>query len=536
MSKQTRTTTTDFGQVFLINSLPACQMVNAGIDVIVLDPDTKFEACRRYYEAVDSDILFYFNDIAIQAEAMGAKIHVTCDAMPCIAEPARVVQTPNPATWSRMQANAQVTTRLKACFPEKLISTIVYGPFTVAGQLMGEQTILRKIVHEPGEVQALLGKTFRVAREYADYLLNSGADVLWISDPLSALLPPNLFWDFAGELLASIFDRYASTPSIIHICGDVSQIVGRIVDTGVAGISFDQCMDLLLVEDEVPDNIAMIGNIDPTEQLEQGSPEQIEADVIDLANLMGGKPNYVMSSGCAPPPMTPIKNLQIFTKTARTCLEEIDSQGNYLNNLRQSVFECEKEDSIACCQVALQNQVSAPTLVNAGLMRSVRKGSAYYEAKKRFLPDILLIADTFYAGYQYVMRHLPENPEGNVTMILGTVKGDFHEIGKDLVKIFVEINGFRVVDLGVNVEPEAFIGQAVATNAPIIGLSAFVTSARRQLENVIQLAQREGLHETSIIVGGAAVNRSIAADIGSHGYARNAVEAVTLVRNLLGKN
>jgi hypothetical protein len=167
MSKQTRAATTDFGQVFLINSLPACQMVNAGIDVIVLDPDTKFEACRRYYEAVDSDILFYFNDIAIQAEAMGAKIHVTSDAMPCIAEPARVVQTPNPATWSRMQANAQVTTRLKACFPEKLISTIVYGPFTVASQLMGEQMILRKIVHEPGEVQALLGKTFRVAREYA---------------------------------------------------------------------------------------------------------------------------------------------------------------------------------------------------------------------------------------------------------------------------------------------------------------------------------------------------------------------------------
>ena len=374
-------------------------------------------------------------------------------------------------------------------------------------------------------------KTLKTAMDYADYLLTAGADILWISDPLAALLSPNSFWRFAGEPLAAVFSRFSSIPSIVHICGDISAVLPQVIQTGVSAISFDQCMDLLVVEDEVPDHITIIGNVDPSETIEQGRPDQIEAAVVDLATLMGGKSNYVMSSGCALPPMTPIENVQVFTQTARKHLGKIKQQAEYLSAIRESVYAGEREQTIRAVDTALAEKSPAMTLIDAGLMRSVRKGSACYETQKCFLPDILLMADAFYAGYGNIRKLLPQQSSCRVDVILGTVKGDCHEIGKDLVRIFLEINGFNVLDLGVNVEPAEFIDKARSMNAPIIGLSAFITSARQQLKAVIEQAEKEGLKNTRIIVGGAAVSRGIAVDIGAHGYARNAVAAVQLVKD-----
>jgi MtaA/CmuA family methyltransferase len=537
MSNRTDPIPYPFGTVFPINSLPGYQLVDAGIDRIVLDADTKFEACQRYYDRVDSDILFFFSDIVIQAEAMGATINLSATAMPGIAAPAKAIDTRPPFNHPRMKANGRVTRRLKTRFPQKQMSTIVYGPFTVAGQLVGEQTLLKNVVHDPQGVRSILEKTLKTAMDYADYLLTAGADILWISDPLAALLSPRDFWRFAGEHLAAVFSHFSSIPSIVHICGDISAVLSQVIQTGVSAISFDQCMDLLVVEDVIPDHITIIGNVDPSETIEQGRPDQIEAAVIDLANLMGGKSNYVMSSGCALPPLTPIENVQLFTQTARKHLGKLKQPAKHLSAIRESVYAGEREHTIRAVDTALAENSPAMTLIDAGLMRSVRKGSACYEVQKCFLPDVLLMADAFYAGYEIIRKRLPRQPAHQVDVILGTVKGDCHEIGKDLVRIFLEINGFNVLDLGVNVEPTDFIDKARSTNAPIIGLSAFITSARQQLKAVIEQAEKEGLKDTRIIVGGAAVSQGIAADIGAHGYARNAVAAVQLVKDCFpGRN
>ena len=536
MSNRTEPIPCPFGTVFPINSLPGYQLVDAGIDRIVLDADTKLEACQRYYDLIDSDILFFFSDIVIQAEAMGATINLSATAMPSIAAPAKSIDTPTPFNHPRMKANGRVTRLLKTRFPQKQMSTIVYGPFTVAGQLVGEQTLLKNVVHDPQGIRSILEKTLKTAMDYANYLLTAGADILWISDPLAALLSPKDFWTFAGDPLAAVFSRFSSIPSIIHICGDISAVLPQVIQTGVSAISFDQCMDLLVVEDEVPDHITIIGNVDPSETIEQGRLDQIEAAVIDLANLMGGKSNYVMSSGCALPPLTPIENIQVFTQTARKHLGRLKQQSEHLSAIRQSVYAGEREQTIRAVDTALDRNSPAMTLIDAGLMRSVRKGSACYEAQKCFLPDVLLMADAFYAGYGNMRKLLPQQSTQKVDVILGTVKGDCHEIGKDLVRIFLEINGFNVLDLGVNVEPADFIDKALSTNAPIIGLSAFITSARQQLKAVIEWAGKEGLKDTRIIVGGAAVSRGIAADIGAHGFARNAVAAVQLVKDCFTGN
>ena len=126
-------------KVFPINSLPACRLVDAGIDELSRNADVKFEAACRYYHAINADVLFYFSDIALQAEAMGAEVSYSRSAMPAIRKPAKCVETPPPSKVPGMAANADVLRRMAREFPGRHRAALVYGPFTVAGQVAGEQ-------------------------------------------------------------------------------------------------------------------------------------------------------------------------------------------------------------------------------------------------------------------------------------------------------------------------------------------------------------------------------------------------------------
>ena len=116
---------------------------------------------------------------------------------------------------------------------------------------------------------------------------------------------------------------------------------------------------------------------------------------------------------------------------------------------------------------------------------------------------------------------------------LGTVQGDIHEIGKDLVRIIMETNGLRVLDLGANVAPERFVEACKSSDAPIVALSAFIVSARKQLVDTINLLIERGMNSVAVIVGGAAVNHQIASSVGADGYAKDAIGALKLVKKIL---
>jgi MtaA/CmuA family methyltransferase len=507
--------------------------VQEGIDRISVDPDVKFEACRRYYERVDSDVLFFFSDIAIQAEIMGAPAHLPADGMPSISGPASLIRTPPVSRCPRMQVNIRTTSRLVRHFPEKPVAALIYGPFTVAGQLAREQRLLKDVIQHPQDVCTILEKAFAMACSYAGELLSAGAGILWISDPLAALLPPEKFWQFAGRFLADLRHRHAAPPSIVHICGDTQAVLPQILETGITGISFDQCMDLLLAEETVPPEVFLIGNLDPSEGVEQSRPEEIKAAVRDLAHLMGSHANYVMSTGCALPPATPVENAAAFVEAAKHEMKGIAGHADSLFLLGRAVFEGDAAEARNRTAFAIEREMPVSTLINAGLMRGIRKASTFYDAKQRFLPDILLATEAFYTGYEKLSPWIPEEPGKRADMVIGTVKGDFHEIGKDIVRIMLEVHGFTVVDLGVDVPPEAFIKAAQKSGARIIGLSAFITSARCQLRAVTAMLEKEQIGDIRVIVGGAAATRGIAADIGADGYAENAVDAARLVGRLL---
>ena len=519
--------------VFPINALPSVQMVEAGIDEILWSADLKYEALRKYYEKMEVDVLFYFNDVVIQAEAMGAKAKYSKKMMPVVAATARAMSLPDPAQVPRMAVNANVLRRMAGRFPDKLRAALVYGPFTVAGQVAGEERILKGLAENPREVLAVLEKTCDFARRYAAYLIEAGANLVWISDPLAALIPPDQFWDFAGSFLRRIFELFPSIPTILHICGDTSRILPEIVKTGVRGISLDNCMDLLVVEDEIPEEVYIIGNIDPVEVVELGSPDEVVSRTSDLVSMMALKDNFVLSTGCAVSPSAPIENVRLFVETGRRLFAQLKPHIPLLSEISRNVYTGNGEETRQGVAAALEDGVDPLTIITSGLTRSIRKGSAMYEVKLCFLPSILLMVDAFYRGFQAMEGRFEFKGPKKSAIIIGTVKGDIHEIGKNLVRIFLETRGHKVVDLGVNVEARTFIKAYRKYRPSIIGLSAFTTASRKEMANVIDSFHKEGIKEVLFIVGGAAVNNEVARSIGADGYARDAIKAIAMAERLL---
>lgn len=521
--------------VFPINALPSIQMVQAGIDDILWNGDLKFEALKRYYERVEGDILFYFSDIAIQAEAMGAKVSYSKKGMPAIHSLAQSISVSDPAEVPRMRVNGQVLKRMEKEFPDKLRAALVYGPFTVAGQIAGEERLLRGLMDSTGEIFGLLEKTFECARIYANYLTEAGANLIWVSDPLSSLIPPDQFWKYSGIYLKRLFELFSSLPIILHICGDTYNIIHEMVRTGVSGISFDNCMDLLAVEDEIPDDVFIIGNIDPVEVIELGSQDDVIASTSDLVSTMALKDNFALSTGCAVPPFAPLENIRLFVDTARKVFTDIEPDVAHLSQLNRDVYSFDFERVGKSVMRSLNAGIDPLKIITGGLMRAIRKGSAMYELKRCYLPSILLMVDAFNKGLYLLKNKLDRGKPEKPDIILGTVKGDVHEIGKNLVRIFLETHGYSVVDLGVDVDTYAFIKAYQEHRPLIVGLSAFTTESRKEMEKMIHTFHREGIKEAFIIIGGAAVNDRIARSIGADGYARDAVRAVGLVRKLLQK-
>jgi MtaA/CmuA family methyltransferase len=519
--------------VFPINALPACQLADGGVDEICWSADLKYQAVARYYHQVDAELLFFFSDIVIQAEAMGAGIQYSQHGMPSVVRIAETIYAPRASCVARMQINGNVLRRLADEFPDKLLSTMVYGPFTVAGQLVGEQRILRETIENPDRIHSLLEKTLEVARSYASLLLDAGAGVLWVSDPLAALLPPEGFQEFAGEPLARLFELHSSGPTVSHICGDTTLIVEQILRTGTKAISFDQCMDLLAIEDRVPPDITIVGNLDPVEILELASEDEVVSTTEDLATIMGVKKNFALSTGCAVPPSGSIQNVKKFVSVGREVFQNLIPYREYLENLG-SLVHCGDRSAVHDLLKKRKDLGIDPLMtINGGLMRAIRKGSARYETKQCFLPEVLLMVDAFYEGYKELELDLGLSTDRPFQVVLGTVQGDIHEIGKDLVRIMMETNGLRVLDLGANVSSEQFVESCKSSGAPVVALSAFITSARKQLVDTINLFIEREMKSVAVIVGGAAVNHQIASSLGANGYAKDAIGAVKLVRKIL---
>jgi 5-methyltetrahydrofolate--homocysteine methyltransferase len=175
-------------------------------------------------------------------------------------------------------------------------------------------------------------------------------------------------------------------------------------------------------------------------------------------------------------------------------------------------------------------------ILQRGLLDGMAVVGERFRSREIFLPDVLLAARAMRAAMDLVGPHLARSDvPARAKVVLGTVRGDIHDIGKNLVGIMLQGAGFEVIDLGTDVPPERFVEAADESGAPVIGLSALLTTTMAGMQDVIGLLESRGLRgRVAVIVGGAPVTSGFAREIGADAYAFDAASAVERVKALTG--
>lgn len=207
-----------------------------------------------------------------------------------------------------------------------------------------------------------------------------------------------------------------------------------------------------------------------------------------------------------------------------------------LKKLAEDLYNGDAESVAALTQKALDDGLTPAEVLENGLIAGMNAVGKDFRDGILFVPEVLIAARAMHAGMSVLKPLLAESEiPATGRLVIGTVKGDLHDIGKNLVAMMMEGAGFEVHDLGVDVPAKEFVA-AVKTKQPdVVGLSALLTTTMVEMKGVIEALRQAGLrNQIKVIVGGAPVTQKYAAEIGADGYAANASTAVEKAKDLLG--
>jgi 5-methyltetrahydrofolate--homocysteine methyltransferase len=205
-----------------------------------------------------------------------------------------------------------------------------------------------------------------------------------------------------------------------------------------------------------------------------------------------------------------------------------------LKDIYQNVIDGQAAEVESGVETALAAGIGAEEILNKALIAAMNEVGQRFEAGDFFVPEMLIAARAMQSGLKYLKPYLAKADVKTVGKVaIGTVKGDLHDIGKNLVAMMLEGAGFEIVDLGVDVTPEAFVN-AVKNGVQIIGMSALLTTTMTSMESTIQALKAAGLRDkVKVMIGGAPVTQEYANKIGADAFAPDASSATRVARQLV---
>lgn len=200
--------------------------------------------------------------------------------------------------------------------------------------------------------------------------------------------------------------------------------------------------------------------------------------------------------------------------------------------IAEAIMEFEDEDVVEEVKKAIDDGIDPQVILNEGLIGAMDEVGRLFSIGDLYVPEMLMAANAMKAGMEVIKPHLKGDVAGKGFIVIGTVEGDLHDIGKNLVSMMMESAGYELVDLGVDVTADTFIETAKENKAAIVCLSALLTTTMTTMAETVEAIKKSGL-DVKTMVGGAPVTEDFAKEIGADGFAEDAGEAVVLAKTLL---
>ncbi|MDE5678632.1 corrinoid protein [Phocaeicola sp.] len=206
-----------------------------------------------------------------------------------------------------------------------------------------------------------------------------------------------------------------------------------------------------------------------------------------------------------------------------------------LQELYKAIVEGNLNVAKSITQEAMEEQIEPQVIINEHMSKAMQEIGKRFEEGKAFVPELLMSARAMKGALDIVKPHMAQSGTTSLgTVVIGTVKGDLHDIGKNLVASMLEGCGFKVVNLGSDISSDKFVAAVKEHHAQIVCLSALLTTTMHYMQKVIQALEEEGIRQqVKVMIGGAPVSEAFAHQIGADGYSENANAAVTLARTLV---
>ena len=203
--------------------------------------------------------------------------------------------------------------------------------------------------------------------------------------------------------------------------------------------------------------------------------------------------------------------------------------------LSEAIITGDEDKAVELTKKFLNDGKSAEEILKGGLVEGMDVVGQRFKEYEMYLPEVIMSATAMKSAMELLKPHLSKSEASSMgTVVIGTIEGDVHDIGKNLVSMMLEGAGFRVIDLGVDVEVERIIEAAQKENADVIGLSALLTTTMLALEPSIKMV-KEKISGMKVMVGGSPLTQEFADKIGADGFAPDALRAINLTKKLVGK-
>ncbi|HAM16456.1 MAG TPA: hypothetical protein DCP91_11510 [Eggerthellaceae bacterium] len=302
-------------------TFPAAEKMGVTTKELIYSPDLQAEAMMYIHDHTDMAAVLAFMDLSVEAEAFGSTIRYSDNEVPTVIgsivdEDSNVdlLEVPDPRegrTGVCIEGVRKVAERVS----DKPVIAGNIGPFSLAGRLMDVNEVMFLCYDEPDLVHAVLNKVTDFIIAYTKELKAAGADGVMMAEPLAGLLSPDLTEEFSNPYVKRIVDETQDDEFIVivHNCGSsVKNTIDSIVATGAAGLHLGNAVDMAEMMPHIPEDVVCFGNVDPAAQFCHGTAESVYAATVELLEACSQYPNFIVSSGCDIPQLTPWENIEAF--------------------------------------------------------------------------------------------------------------------------------------------------------------------------------------------------------------------------------